>query len=126
MKINIEKLALAYGNTTALKNITLKLSEPKIHGLLGRNGAGKTSLLSLIGSFQKKTSGRLTINGEDPFENPKIMRNVQFSYDKDYKNESGKVKDMIASTKMYRPNFDEALAYRLIELFNLPQNKEVK
>ncbi len=39
-----------------LKDINFEINEPKIYGLLGRNGAGKTSLLSIIGSFREPTS----------------------------------------------------------------------
>ncbi|MEG6616745.1 ATP-binding cassette domain-containing protein [Peptococcaceae bacterium 1198_IL3148] len=43
--VEINNLSLQYGHQEALKNISFKLESGKIYGLLGRNGAGKTSLL---------------------------------------------------------------------------------
>jgi len=126
MNINIENLSLTYGQTTAVNNVSMKLNERKIYGLLGRNGAGKTSLLSIIGSFREATSGMITINGEYPFENGDIMKDVNFLYDKNYKDESSNVKDILARANFYRPNFDATYANYLIDLFKLPTNQEIK
>jgi len=126
MNINIENLSLTYGQTTAVNNVSMKLNERKIYGLLGRNGAGKTSLLSIIGSFREATSGMITINGEYPFENGDIMKDVNFLYDKNYKEESSNVKDILARANFYRPNFDATYANYLIDLFKLPTNQEIK
>lgn len=64
----------------------------KNYELQGRNGAGKTSLLSMMASFRKQTSGIFTIDGEEPFENKRIMQNVMFVYNKDFKDDSSTVK----------------------------------
>lgn len=64
----------------------------KNYELQGRNGAGKTSLLSMMASFRKQTSGIFTIDGEEPFENKRIMQNVMFMYNKDFKDDSSTVK----------------------------------
>lgn len=45
---------------TILTDINLELIPGKVYGLLGRNGAGKTSLLSLIASYRKVTNGSIT------------------------------------------------------------------
>ena len=83
MSFNIEanNLSLNYKKFEALKDISFTLKEKKIYGLLGRNGAGKTSLLTLLSAFRRPTSGRLTIGGEDNFENAKIMGNISFHYE---------------------------------------------
>ncbi|GGB58462.1 ATP-binding cassette domain-containing protein [Virgibacillus dakarensis] len=126
MNIKVKNLSLTYRNHVALKDITLELSGEKIYGLLGRNGAGKTSLLSVLASFREASSGSITINGEEPFENAKIMQQVAFMYDKDYKDESDNVKDMLQDIQRYRPNFDMDYAEYLIEKFKLNKKKPVK
>ena len=74
--INLENVSLKYGNTVALNNVSLKLPNQAICGLLGRNGAGKTSLLSLLCAFRRPTSGTITISGENPYENRNIMPQI--------------------------------------------------
>src|SRR5699024_1348763 len=88
MKVKATNLQLAYGRDRVLRDMNFEISKPKIYGLLGRNGAGKTSLLSIIGSFREATSGELLINDEVPFENAQIMQDVVLMYDKDFTGET--------------------------------------
>ena len=43
--IEIDKLEFSYGRKTVLNNITTRLEEGRIYGLLGENGVGKTTLI---------------------------------------------------------------------------------
>ena len=123
--IEVKDLSLIYGRKQALKSITFSLGEGKIYGLLGRNGAGKTSLLSLFASFRQPTSGTIRIEGEDPFENERIMQKVALIYNRDFTYETEKVKGLFEFAKAYRPNFNEEYAKYLVERFKLPLNKPV-
>jgi ATPase subunit of ABC transporter with duplicated ATPase domains len=53
MRIEIDHLTLRYGETTAIDDLSVTLDGHKIYGLLGRNGSGKTSLLSVLAAFRK-------------------------------------------------------------------------
>ncbi|RKQ28814.1 ATP-binding cassette domain-containing protein [Oceanobacillus halophilus] len=123
--IDIRNLSLNYNDFTALKDMSFHLEGGKIYGLLGRNGAGKTSLLSLLSSFRKPSDGIIKIAGEAPFENANIMANVAFIYEKDYSDETEKVKGMLESAERYRPNYDAEYADYLINIFKLPLEKPV-
>ncbi|WP_147532846.1 ATP-binding cassette domain-containing protein [Bacillus marasmi] len=123
--IELNNLSLTYKHFEALKNISFKLDGGKIYGLIGRNGAGKTSLLSLLASFREPTSGSIKIAGKTPFENPDIMQIVSFIYEKDYKEETEKVKGMLEVSERYRPNYDAEYAHHLIQRFKLPLDKPV-
>ncbi|MBU8790509.1 MULTISPECIES: ATP-binding cassette domain-containing protein [Oceanobacillus] len=125
MNIKVDQLSLHFENHKALEDITFEINEKKLYGLLGRNGAGKTSLLSIIASFREPTSGSVTINGEVPFENAKIMQHVAFLYDKDYKDESDNIKELLQGIQRYRPNFDMQYAEYLIQQFKLDTKKPI-
>lgn len=125
-EIKAENLSLKYSQHTALKDLSFTLSGEKIYGLLGRNGAGKTSLLSIIASFREQTSGSITIMGEAPFENAKMMQQVALIYNKDYKDESDKIKAALEGVARYRPHFDMDYANHLIKRFKLPLDKPIK
>ena len=126
MNVKVENLGLHYGSDEALNNISFELTDKKIYGLLGRNGAGKTSFLSIIASFREATSGSITINGEVPFENANIMQQVVFLYNKDYKDESENIKSILLDVQRYRPNFDLDYAEHLIKRFKLDKKKQLK
>src|SRR5690606_39601968 len=83
-KIEMKNVTLKFGKFEALKDISLALEVGKIHGLIGRNGAGKTSLLSLLAAFREPTTGQIEIDGEPVFENPEKMQQISFIYEKDY------------------------------------------
>ena len=125
-EIELDQVTLKYGRAKALDNITLKLDYGKIYGLLGRNGAGKTSLLSLIASFMEPTSGEVRIGGRKAFEDEEIMPLVGFIYVADYKEESDTVKGMLDSAERYRSLFDREYADYLTDRFQLPTTKKMK
>lgn len=126
MEITVENLTLKYRDTTALDHVSFHFSGPKIYGLLGRNGAGKTSLLSILASFCEQTSGVLRIGGEEVFENPNVMQHVVFIADQDYKEETDRVREFVKWAGRYRPFFDLDYAHSLLQKFKLPLDKKVK
>ena len=65
--ITIDNLAFSYGSVPVLKNISMQLEEGKIYGLLGENGVGKTTLLTLLCGLKKVSSGRIRTDGRDPY-----------------------------------------------------------
>ena len=65
--IKIENLAFSYGQTPVLNNISMTLEDGKIYGLLGENGVGKTTLLSLLAGLKKAKTGSIGIDGENPY-----------------------------------------------------------
>ncbi len=119
MSIKAINLYLNYGKETVLHDMNFEMNEPKIYGLLGRNGAGKTSLLSLVGSFREPTSGQLFVNEEAPFENARVMQDVTFMYSKDFSSETDAPSAIIKSLSRYRPDFDLKYATELLKKFKL-------
>ena len=55
--INVSNLAFSYGSKMVLKDISLQIREGNIYGLLGENGVGKTTLLTLLCGLKKPQSG---------------------------------------------------------------------
>lgn len=66
--IEIDNLGFSYGTNPVLLNITLKLEPGRIYGLLGENGVGKTTLLTLLSGLKKLQSGRILTDGMVPWE----------------------------------------------------------
>ncbi|UJL46754.1 ABC transporter ATP-binding protein [Virgibacillus sp. NKC19-16] len=123
--IELKNVFLKYKDFEALKDISLQLEAGKIYGLLGRNGAGKTSLLSLLSSLQVATEGTIKVGGETAFENANIMQHVAFLYESDLSDEHDKSKSMLDIVERYRPYFDAEYAMHLADRFKLPLDKPV-
>lgn len=76
--IEIKDLAFSYGKTLVLKSITTTLEEGRIYGLLGENGVGKTTLLTLLCGLKKVCSGSITTDGQNPFDRTPTLLQNQF------------------------------------------------
>ena len=62
--ISVKNVSLTLGKTQILKDINVDFEEGKIHGLIGRNGSGKTMLMKCICGFIKPTEGEITVDGK--------------------------------------------------------------
>ena len=76
--IQISNLGFSYGPKSVLKNISLKASEGNIYGLLGENGVGKTTLLTLLCGLKKPLEGSITVDGRNPFNREPSLLSDQF------------------------------------------------
>ncbi|GGP13152.1 ATP-binding cassette domain-containing protein [Oceanobacillus neutriphilus] len=123
--IEVSDLTVYYKNFKALDQLNFKLSPGKVHGILGRNGAGKTTLLMYLASFHKAKHGTIVIDGEDPFENERIIQGTSFIYEKDNTYHYDKIDKIIKSIHYFRPHFDEAYARDLAKRFKIPMKKSV-
>ena len=66
--ITIKDLGFSYGDVPVLRNITMNLEEGRIYGLLGENGVGKTTLLTLLCGLKSARPGSIDIDGYNPYD----------------------------------------------------------
>jgi simple sugar transport system ATP-binding protein len=59
-----ENVSKAFGETRALRDVTLDVRAGECHGLVGRNGAGKSTLVSLLTGLERPDQGSLRLGGE--------------------------------------------------------------
>jgi len=77
--ISINNLTKKYGDYVAIDNLSFKVEKGEIIGLLGPNGAGKSTTMKIITGFMPPTSGTVTINGENVFDNPlSVKQNIGY------------------------------------------------
>lgn len=77
--IKIENLAFSYGSLDVLKNISMELAPGRIYGLLGENGVGKTTLLSLLSGLKKPRAGSISVDGIVPYDRkPELLANQYY------------------------------------------------
>ena len=76
--IEFENVSLAYGNRLILDNISFKINEGQIFGMLGPNGVGKSTIFNLITGLINPKHGKIKINGEDVSQYPIYLRTKKF------------------------------------------------
>jgi ABC-2 type transport system ATP-binding protein len=68
--IRLEKVSKSYGNKQVLKDIDLTIRKGTIMGLVGKNGAGKTTMIKSLLGLLKLDSGKASLFGEDSWDLP--------------------------------------------------------
>ncbi|MBE6560360.1 MAG: ATP-binding cassette domain-containing protein [Ruminococcaceae bacterium] len=68
--IEVKHLTKKYGSFTAVKDISFTVEKGRIYGFLGPNGAGKSTTMNIITGCLAATSGEVTVNGHDIYEEP--------------------------------------------------------
>jgi ABC-2 type transport system ATP-binding protein len=74
--IKIENLQKAYGPTQALKGINLEVNEGELFGLIGPDGAGKTTLFRILTTLVYPDQGEVSVLDKDPVKDYKRLRQV--------------------------------------------------
>ena len=75
MGLKVENVSKHFGNKLAVDNISFEINEPGVFGLLGTNGAGKSTTIRMILGILKKDSGNITWNGKTV-----ERKNINFGY----------------------------------------------
>ena len=126
MQIEVKNVTKKYKQTDALKNVSFKLSKPKIYGLLGRNGAGKTTFMEILAGHQLATNGEVLIDGKTPFDNREILENICLVKEGDNFHKDMRIKQVLKAYSLFYPRWDQALADELIKEYNLKPKARVK
>ncbi len=74
--LETQGLTKRYGAKEAAKDVSLHIREGQIYGLIGRNGAGKTTVMRMISGLSTPTSGSYSLFGKTGYEKEKMLRNV--------------------------------------------------
>ncbi|MGD6777686.1 ABC transporter ATP-binding protein [Sutcliffiella horikoshii] len=126
MKIEVKNVSKIYGNKKAVDNMSITLEENKIYGLLGRNGAGKTTLMQLLAGHALPSSGEILINGQNPFNNRNITKDICLVNESNNFIKRLKIKDILKVASLFYPNWSWDTANALLTTFNLNPTLKTK
>jgi ABC-2 type transport system ATP-binding protein len=119
MRVDVQGLTVRYGDVTAVDDMSFSLSGNKIYGLLGRNGSGKTSLMSTLAGY-RKPSGSVQLDGVPVFENAAAMRQVCLvRHSADAADKGDKVSYVLEYGAAWRDTWDNDYALELTDLFKI-------
>ncbi len=129
MQLTLDRLTKQYGSKIALDRINA-IFEPGIYGLLGANGAGKTTMMRLICDILKPTSGEVTFNGTNIREMGERYRAVigylpqDFGYYPNFTAMNFLL--YMASLKGLNARYAKEKSLELLETLNLSEVKDKK
>ncbi|KAA9394465.1 ATP-binding cassette domain-containing protein [Kocuria coralli] len=124
--IALQGVTKSFGKTEVLKGIDLHLKPGKVYGLLGANGVGKTTLMSVICNHTFRSSGRITIDGEEPAENARILERTCFVHEDQRWHDDYLVDHILRALPHFYRDWQPDLAERLLSRFSIPRKTPLK
>ena len=124
--IEVDNLTKHYRDTLALDAVSFTIKKDTIYGLLGRNGAGKTTIMSILTAQNFASSGSVRVFGEDPYENERVLSRLCFVRESQKYPDDATPRHAFAIAQLFFPHWDQAFAERLIEDFRLPMKQTIK
>jgi len=123
--VEVKGLSKHYGKVKAVDNVSFKLEEGKIYGLLGRNGAGKTTIMHMLTAQLFKTAGELKVFGEEPYENDRVLSRICFIKESQKYPQTFRIADVLNVSPQFFPNWDAEFARELAKDFQLPLKRKI-
>jgi len=117
--IKVDNLSFAYGSKVVLRNISMELKDGNIYGLLGENGVGKTTLLTLLCGLKKPQAGSIDTDGFDPFKREPSLLADQFYLPDEVSPVHSKAESFGRETGKLWPAFDQVKFLTILEEFEV-------
>lgn len=109
-----------------LEDISFQLPKGYIMGVIGQNGAGKTSTINMITKLCRADKGNVKINGITYQDNPILYKeSIGYVGDEFYYPKEFKVKDIKVILKRFFPSFQEEKFNTFMKQWNLPEKKKI-
>lgn len=124
--VEAEHLTKRFGKVRAVDDVSFTLEEGGIHGLLGRNGAGKTTVMQLLTGQDLATSGDARVFGTSPVENADVLSRVCFIKESQAYPDGFKGKHVLKSAPWFFPHWDAEFARALVQDFGAPIDRPMK
>lgn len=123
--IEVIKMKKTFGDIEAIQDVSATIKEGAVFGLVGTNGAGKSTFLRMIAGVLKPEEGQVTVDGEEVFENEVAKSKLFFISDEQYFFPNATPKDMMEYYAIIYPNFEKKKFEEYIEKFGLTMKRKI-
>ena len=122
--ITVKNLSFSYGSKEVLRNISMEVKGGSIYGLLGENGVGKTTLLTLLCGLKKPQQGSIEVDGRFPFDRVPSLLAEQFYLPDEVTPVHAKAESFARENGSLWPRYDHAKFVEILQIFEVdPQQK---
>jgi ABC-2 type transport system ATP-binding protein len=121
----MDRVTKRYGRVTALDGVSIEFAENTIHGLLGRNGAGKTTVMQILTGQGFETAGTVEVFGRHPYEDADVLAKVCFVKESQRYPDKFRVRHALRAGELLFPNWDAGFAASLVADFAVPVNQVI-
>ena len=123
----IEAIGLTkrFGDITAVDHINARIREGNVFGLIGTNGAGKSTFLRMAAGILKPDEGQIQIDGADVFENAALKASFFYISDEQFFLSNATPEDMAAFYSCVYTKFDKKRFSKLLGAFELAKDRTI-
>ena len=119
-------LVKRFDTTTALDHLSCSIPAGVVFGLVGSNGAGKSTFLRVIAGIYRADDGQMLLDDQPVFENEPVKEQIVLVPDELYFLSQANLKRMAILYRRSFPNFSLEYCNRLIDLFQLDPKKAIR
>ena len=123
--IETVNLTKRFEDVVAVDHVSAAIKDGYVFGLVGTNGAGKSTFLRMLSGVLKPDEGTVTIDGAPVYENEKAKLRFFYISDDQHFPGNGTPRDMMAFYRKFYPAFDCGRYQKLLDSFGLPGNRKI-
>lgn len=124
--IKADNLTKRFQGVTAVDHIHAEIQDGTVFGLIGTNGAGKSTFLRMAAGILKPDEGTITLDGEAVFEDIRVKARCFYIPDEPYFLGNGTPDDMKTFYQGIYPNFDTDRFGKLLKSFELDGRRKIQ
>ncbi|HHV15360.1 MAG TPA: ABC transporter ATP-binding protein [Gelria sp.] len=124
--IEVENVSKQFEDLEALRDVSLTVHKGSIYGLVGSNGAGKTTMLKLLAGIYRPDAGNLMIDSQPVFENEALKMRTVFIPDNLYFFLNYTIQDMADFYANIYPQWNNQRYLKLANVFNIEVKRRIR
>lgn len=123
--IEIQNVCKKYNKKQALHDVSIQVSPGEIHGLIGENSAGKTTLIKCAVGIYKADAGDILYDGKPVYDNPEVKEKIGYVADYNDYIRFYTVSKMVYMYEVFYPKFSKAKFNEYNQIFQIPVNQRI-
>ncbi len=123
--IKTELLSKSFGKIKAVNDVSVEIGNSGVFGLVGTNGAGKSTFLRMLCGILKQDSGNISIDGQPVYENSAIKSKLIYISDDQYYFSTATALELMEYYRMLYPAFDKKRFLELLQGLGLDGKRKV-
>ena len=123
--IEANNVTKRFNDITAVDDVTLSIEEGKVFGLIGTNGAGKSTFLRMLSGVLKQDEGNIEIDDLKVYENPACKEKFFFISDEAYFFLNATPDEMMRFYSKWYPSYDKTRYEKLMDNFGLDRRRKI-
>ena len=123
--IELIELNKAFDDIKAVNHVSLKIADGEVFGLVGTNGAGKSTTLRIIAGVIKPDSGVVCVDNRPVYDNPDVKKDVFYISDDQYFFPNSTPDDMAGFYASVYENFDKEKFNKFLTGFGLDKDRKI-